>query len=217
MIKLQAMKETIDPGRLGLISGPYTSITELDVRAYIDAVIRYAAAQALIDQISNVQGGIVVRDIMPDKDLLDGSGTAITSRDWRQPVSSNYTTVTGAAASAVSVYTTSRTSNNDRKVLIICGLKNVGSGPSREAAILSTNSMILKRSDVKTIDIWQIECLETANNQEIYGIVPVIFKRGDDANILFVPNAKVPVSASKIDRLQIIGKIAEALGANVTG
>ena len=217
MLKLQAKKESIDPGRLGLVSGTYTSITDLDIRALVDAVTRFVAAQALIDQISNVEGGLVVRDILPDKDLLQGDESAITSRDWRQPVTSNFTTATGTQASAVSVYKTSRTSNNDRKVISILGLRNVGSGPTRDQAVLSTNSLIFKRGDVKTIDIWHIQHLETQLNQAVFAITPLLFKRGDDLNILHVPNSRVAVSASKFDQLQYVGKVCEALGANMTG
>jgi len=217
MQKLQARKDAIDVLRVGLWSGVYPMMSEIDIRALEEEVSRFVLAQALIDNISNTEGGLVCRDILVDKDLLDGSGAAITSRDWRQPVSGNYTTATGASASAVSVYKTSRTSDNDRKTLAIWAIKFVGTGPSREHAILATNSIIWKRSDVKTIDIWPIQALETMSNALLCAKTPLLFKRGDDLNVLFVPNARMAVSSSKFDQIQIHAKVAEALGANVTG
>ena len=217
MIKLQAKKEAIDVGRVGLFSGVYTMMTDIDVRALSDAVSRYVLAQALIDNISNTEGGLVCRDLLPDKDLLDGSGTAITSRDWRQPVTGNFTTATGASATAVSVYKTSRTSDNDRKVIGIFGIRLVGVGHSRQHAVLAHNSIIWKRSDVKTIDIWSTQAIECSPSGSLWGMTPLLFKRGDDLNVLFVPNSRMAVSASKYDMIQIVAKVAEALGANVTG
>lgn len=148
-------------------------------------------------------------------------------RDWRQPVQSDtnsnftnnaYSTNTGAKASAVVVYTTNSTiSRNDRKVFGIYGLKLVGTGPGREHAILTTNSWIWKRSDVKTIDIWPIQTLETQQNGAIYGKTPILFKRGDDMAVYTVPNKRTAISSAKFDQLAILCKVAEALGANVTG
>jgi hypothetical protein len=221
MIKLQAKKESIDVGRVGLFSGIYTMMTDIDVRALEDAVSRYVIAEALIDNISNTEGGIVCREILVDQDLCDPVGNAITSRDWRQPplsFTTNYTTNTGAKASQVQIYSTNTTiSRNDRKVFGIYGLRLVGTGPAREHAILTTNSWIWKRSDVKTIDIWPIQTLETIDGQAIYGKTPILFKRGDDMAIWVIPNARTAVSTAKFDQLCIQAKVAEALGANVTG
>lgn len=217
MIKLQAKKESIDVGRVGLFSGVYAMMTDIDVRALEDSVSRYVLAQALIDNISNTEGGLVCREILVDQDLLDGSGNAITSRDWRQPVSANYTTNTGAKASLTQIYTTSTASRNDRKVFGIYGLRLVGSGPGREHAVLTTNSWVWKRSDVKTIDIWPIQTLETIAQGAIYGKTPILFKRGDDMSVNVIPNARTAVSSAKFDQLCILCKVAEALGANVTG
>lgn len=232
MVKLQAKKESIDVGRVGLFSGIYTMMTDIDVRALEDAVSRYVLAQALIDNISNTEGGLVCREIYVDQDLCDGSGgvsagAAIPSRDWRQPALSDsgsqftnhaYATNTGAKASSVLVYTTNSTiSRNDRKVFGIYGLKLVGSGPGREHAVLASNCWIFKRSDVKTIDQWPIQTLETQQNSAIYGKTPILFKRGDDMAIFVIPNARTAVSSAKFDQLAILAKVAEALGASVTG
>jgi hypothetical protein len=218
MIKLQAKKESIDVGRVGLFSGIYTMMTDIDVRALEDAVSRYVIAQALIDNISNTEGGIVCREILVDQDLLDGTSAVINSRDWRQPATSgNYTTNTGAKAQQQQVYATTTLSKNDRKVFGFYGLRIVGSGPGREHAILCSNSWVWRRSDVKTIDIWPIQTLETINGNAIYGKTPILFKRGDDLAVWAVPNARTAISSAKFDQLAFLCKVAESLGANVTG
>jgi len=217
MIKLIARKDALDPNRLGLISGAYPAVTPVDVRAIADSVIRFTASQALIDNVNSTEGGIVVRDALPDKDLLDGSATAIASRDWRQPVTGNYTTATGAPASAVIVYQTGRNSDNDRKTMTVWAFRNVGSGPNREGAILTINSLIARRTDVRLIDILQVQQLETMPDQTLYLITPWLFRRSDNANFLVVPNARVPVSSSKFDQIEWKIKIAESLGSNVAG
>jgi hypothetical protein len=173
----------------------------------------------LIDNISNTEGGIVCREILVDQDLLNGAtpGVAIASRDWRQPASGNYTAATGAKADQVLVYQTSLTSKNDRKVFGFYGMRLVGSGPGREHAVLASNSWVWKRSDVKTIDIWPIQSLETISGNAIYGKTPILFKRGDDLALWAVPNARTAVSSAKFDQLDFLCKVAEALGANVTG
>ena len=217
MIQLIATKDTVDPNKIGLISGPYPHVTPVDARAIMDGLIRFGAAQAKIDNIQSTYGGMVCRPIFPNKDLLDGTPAVIASADWRQPVTSNYTTATGTQASAVSVYTTALTSKNDRKVIIVGGFKNVGTGPYRTNTILASNQILAKRSDVRLIDILHLQDLETNPNNEIWLMTPWLFRRNDEANFMHVPNARVAVSAAKFEELKYIGIVTESLGSNMSG
>jgi hypothetical protein len=217
MIQLIATKDTVDPNKIGLISGAYPHVTPVDARAIMDGLIRFGVAQAKIDNIQSTYGGMVARPIWPHKDLLDGSGTAITSADWRQPVASNYTTATGAQSTAVTVYTTATLSRNDRKVLIVGGFKNVGTGPFRQGTILASNMIIAKRTDVRLIDILHLQDIETNPNNELWLMTPWLFRRNDEANFLHVPNARVAVSADKYEELKYIGIVVESLGSNMAG
>jgi hypothetical protein len=240
MINLQARKETIDTSKIGLMSGVYARMTDIDVRALEDAVSRFVAAQALIDNVANVEGSLVVRDIFPDLDLLDGYiniNSPINSRDWRQPA--QYSAATGSVANtnayynvsaqtspgtapgsvgnALIIYTTSRNSNNDRKVLGFYGIALVAVGPYRDYPTLNSNSIIFRRTSVKIIDQIPIQRLETELTMRLYFKTPVLYKRADDANILFVPNARTAVNASKFDQMELLGKCAEPLGSTVMG
>lgn len=161
MMKLHARKEAVDIGRIGLQAGVYAGLTPLDIRSLEDTVVRvtrvlvttrYTVAQALLDNLAQSESSLIVRDILPDKDLLDAAGAVIVSRDWRQPVSGNYANATGAPATKETLYLTSRLSNNDRKVISFYGLRLVGTGPFRASSALKINSLIWSRPGVKTIE-----------------------------------------------------------------
>jgi len=215
MLRLHSKKEQVDLGRAGLQSGVYAGVVDADVRSLEDTVMRYTIAQSILDNIAQTESQLVVRDIFPDKDLLDGSGAAITSRDWRQPVSGNYASATGTYASREVIYKTGRTSNNDRKIISIYGLKVIGVGTERLEGVVKINCIIFSRPDVKTIDQWHLQILDTL--QAVYGRTPLLFRRGDDMEIAVIPNAAHPVSSSKFDRILFLGKVVEPLGNTMTG
>lgn len=218
MIQLIATKDTVDPNKIGLISGPYPHVTPVDARAIVDGLIRFGAAQAKIDNIQSTYGGMVCRPIFPNKDFMAPDGTtAIASADWRQPYTSNYTTAAGTQAGAATVYVTNLTSKNDRKVIIVGGFKNVGTGPYRTNTILASNMILAKRGDVRLIDIIHIQDLETNPNNEIWLMTPWLFRRNDEAVFMHCPNARVAVSAAKYEELKYIGIVTESLGSNMSG
>jgi hypothetical protein len=151
-------------------------------------------------------------------DLCTPGGTILTNGDWRQPYTSYYLVATGAYADKVAIYTTNASvARNDRKVYVAWGLRQVGSGPARDHAALATNAWIWKRSDVKTIDQWQIQQLETMDGQAIYGQTPILYKRNDDMSVWVIPNARCASNAAKFDQLQVLMKVVESLGTTVMG
>jgi len=235
MVQLELRKESIDVGKVGLFSGLYAIVVDLDVKAIEDATSKYALAQGLIDNLSNTEGGLTCREVIVYLDLIDSKAAAIISGDWRQPWYANnggsaigdqgyssssyaYATNAGSYANKVLIYQTNAAlARNDRKVYVAWGLRQVGSGPARDHAVLATNAWIWKRSDVKTIDQWMIQQLETIDGQAVYGQTPILFKRNDDMAVWVIPNARSAINSAKFDQLQVLMKVVESLGTTVMG
>lgn len=204
-----------------------------------DAVVRYGVAQALLDGLSTTEEGLAVRDIFPDIDFRGPSDFAIATlkREWVQPVSGTY--LSANEHSQQEIYNTSKNSNNDQKVLVIYGIRLLRTGPGRTYSTLTASSIVFRRSTVKTIDIWQIEMLDSIPDQVIYGRTPLLFKKGDNMRIDFILKASATfqaiqggtasgVGANMLvqsqasisgtnDYLMFLGKIIEKIGDQVTG
>jgi len=69
LVRLAARRDMIDVGRIGLEGGLYQGFTPIDVRTLEDAVVQYSLAQAVLDGIADTHDGLVVRDVLPDRDL----------------------------------------------------------------------------------------------------------------------------------------------------
>jgi hypothetical protein len=128
--------------------------------------------------------------------------------------------------------------------MIIYGLRLVNTGPARFVPQLCTSSIVFRRAAVKTIDIWQIEMLETVPDQVVYGRTPLLYKKTDSLRIDFVlrrlANVALQITAAsgvsyragqltapaadkqagisgQNDFIMILGKVIEKIGDNVTG
>ena len=167
-LKLHAKKEVVDIGRIGIQGGVYTGFTTIDVRSLEDAVVRYGVAQALLDGIASTEEGLAVRDILVDKDFQDKNAVAITNREWRQPWSGSY----NATEQEVQIYQTNKNTDNFLKVMIIYGVRATQTGPGRTTCALNIASISFKRASVKTIDIWQIELLDTVPDSVVDARTP---------------------------------------------
>lgn len=210
--KLQMKKEMVNVSAVGLQGGIYAGFTPIDVRSLEDSVIRYGVAQAILDNIAQSEDMLAVRDILPDKDLQDQNAVAITKREWRQPWSGSY----NKEEAETQIYQTNINSKNTQKVFVVFGLRATNTGPGRTSSALNTSAVVWKRgtAGTKLIDIWQIEILDTIDQQVVYARTPLLFKRNDDMSIYAFP--KTGASGSS-DNLIILGKCIEALGATVTG
>ena len=184
---LEREKKRVNIRNVGLISGVYHNLRSQDFRAIEESVNKYVVAQAKQDNLSNFDSGIVVRDIFPDMDLLDGDNEVITRRQWLQ-----YNNRAGRRCTlkkdAQTVYKTGRKSDNDRKVMCLYGFENFGYN--------KVNSIIIKRADVRTIDI-----IDTSSLDRDFGPIllktPIMFKRSDDMNIEFIFDDYVEVTEIK--------------------
>lgn len=218
---LHSRKSAVDLGRVGLMSGIHPSLTGFDLRTLRDTMASYGVAQALINNINNLEAGLAIRPIYPADDLRNGTAGSvdaeITSQVWRQPVGAiSYTGVTGAEGTAESIYVTSKNCGNDQKVYIFIGLRATNIGNQHQNAFLKSVMWIFWRKNVKLIDKWHISQLNSAMEPFICAITPIMFKRNDDAEIKVVPNADA-VGDGKFDNLELMGLLIEQLGKSVMG
>ena len=94
------------------------------------------------------------------------------------------------------------------------GVRATNIGPGDVSTTININSIIFKRSSVKTIDIWQIEVLDSVPDRVVYARTPLLYKKGDNARIDFMPKTAV---SGTTDNLILLGKTIEPLGKEVTG
>lgn len=197
-----------------------------------------------MDGLASTEEGLAVRDILPDLDFSlpqDVAKVTTLQREWIQPASGQWSGT--QANTQVEVYDTSKgNTNNDQKVMIIYGLRLVNTGPARYVPQLCTSSIVFRRAAVKTIDIWQIEMIESIPDQVVYGRTPLLYKKTDSLRIDFVLRratnqalqlvsqlaagtsglagsvitSRIGISGTN-DFIMILGKVIEKIGDNVTG
>jgi hypothetical protein len=210
---------------IGLQGGVYIGFTPIDVRFLEDAVVQFITAQALLDGLATTEEGIAIRDILVDKDFRDTNGNAITPREWRQPVSGGWQSSGNNGATLREVYKTNKDCDNTQKVYAIYGIRATGTGPGATSTCIFVNSITFQRSSVKIIDIWEIEPIDTVPERQIFARTPLLYKKGDNASIQFMPKSSTttvtgggtPLVSGQEDHLILLGKVAEPLGKEVTG
>jgi hypothetical protein len=222
MMQLHLFKQKVDLSKVGLLSGVHPVINETELRVLRDNMAQYGVAHALMVKGigTGIEASLVVRPVIPSEDLRKGStGTAIISTEWRQPADSGeYATADGSEGNQEVIYTTSKDSKNDQRILLFYGAKYVGGGNFRTAACMRSTMIIFYRGTVKTIDKWHTQGLNTAENSYLAAMTPVMYKINDVARIAFVPNASVPTgSGNKFDSLELLGITVEAIGVTVMG
>ena len=222
MMQLHIFKQKVDLAKVGLLSGVHPVINETELRVLRDNMAQYGVAHALMVKGigTGIEASLVVRPIIPSEDLrATASGTAITSTEWRQPADSGeYGAATGAEASAETIYVTSKDSKNDQRIILFYGLKYVGGGNFRTTAVARSTMIIFNRGNVKTIDKWHIQGINSSENGFLAAMTPVMYKINDVALIKFVPNASDPTGAgNKFDKFEMLGIVVEAIGLTVMG
>ena len=203
---LKRQKDNINLNRVGLMSGVYPQVTSPTLRAIQEAATKYAVAQAILDNIATVESSLAVRDLFPDIDLLDGRGKPITKREWIQ-YNNRANRKCNTPADAQAVYQTGKECNNERKVIIIWGFENLGYN--------KVNSIIMKRSQVKVIDV-----IDTSNlkfTDYFTGRIrvlktPILYKARDDARIEFIFDNYVNYT-----QIRPLAIVVESLGQTMIG
>jgi hypothetical protein len=218
ILELVNTAEQIDPADIGLQAGSYTALEAVDIRAIEQQVRLLAVAQALLQVINTNVSGLVARDIYQQYDLLDGSGTILTNNDWRQPVSGNYATAAANLKAANElVYTTGFNSHYNRKIIIFFGEEVVNVGNFRGVNPVTSNALILKRGNVKLIDIIDHQSLSTRNPPFQLWRTPIMYKAADEANLIYVPDSRLAAGANKFDTIKLLACVVETLGSSQTG
>jgi len=126
---LHKKAQTIDLDKVGVIScGLIDFYLNDELRKHNEQMIKYGVAQAMLQNLGGgmTEAALAVREIIPSLDLLDGEGNPLKDNNWVQPhpfkrygqPDGNY-----YGMDYYSVYTTSKQSKNDQKVMIITGLE----------------------------------------------------------------------------------------------
>jgi hypothetical protein len=222
--KLQAARDAVRMKAIGIQGGVYIGFTPIDVRFLEDAVVQFITAQALLDGLATTEEGIAIRDILVDQDFRDKNGNAIVDRTWVQPISGGWAGAqTGATANEV--YRTNKDCDNTQKVYSFYGIRANGTGPGDTSSVLKSNSIQFQRSTVKIIDIWEIEALDTVPERQLFARTPLLYKKGDNASIWWVPRSStvggfaggMATLSGAVDKIILLGKVAEPLGKTITG
>lgn len=224
---LWSKKQTIDLGRAGQLSGLHPALTSLDLRTLHDTMSAFAIAQALLQGIGGGQteNALAVRQLLP-KDFsysVSNVDTQIVSQAWRQPpleaTTDNYTGGTTGSDTSIEtadIYNTTKASGNDQKIIIIYGLRAVGVGNQHSGTAVRSIQWQFWRKGVKLIDRWYIEQLNSAMENFVCGITPIMYKKDDIAAIRIVSDTTT-ADANKFDRLQVLGVTCLALGQETQG
>lgn len=223
---LWSKKQTVDLGRAGQLSGLHPALTSLDLRTLHDTMSAFAIAQALLQGIGGGQteNALAVRALRPSDFSYSVSSvdTQITDQSWRQPptlaTTDNYLLATGtdAGIEVADIYNTTKASGNDQKILIIYGLRAIGVGNQHSGTVVRSIQWQFWRKGVKLIDRWYIEQLNSAMENFVCGITPIMYKKDDIAAIRIVADTTT-ADANKFDRLQVLGVTCLALGQETQG
>lgn len=193
-IKLDIKAKSISLNRLGHLSVSKPRYISADRLA---RYVKYATAQALIDNISNTEEGHVARDFLPTLDFLDVAGERFTNDIWQHVVYPDWTVI----------YQTGRNCNNDRKVYFLYGIKNLDY-PNEKTRLTGIK---IKLSSVKTIELQDMSTIDEYGS--MFFQRPFLFRKGDD---IVIQTRSGSGLAAVVDRMKLLGFVIEPYGANMT-
>jgi hypothetical protein len=151
------MKQQIDLGRVGVIA---TSLVDLflsdSLRKMVNEMMSLGIAQALINHIASTESQLVIREISPYLDLVDGDYKQFESNQWIQKNNLHSLDKLDNARvpysmRAVSMYRTDKNVANDQKVYIIYGLEFLNDYKGRNVEFIEfrkSNDKVLLRVPV---------------------------------------------------------------------
>jgi hypothetical protein len=160
-------------------------------------------------QLAGTYRGMIVRDVIPALDFIDGNGATISGYNWKQPVSGGYTT----QGATQTIYKTSNDVRNQFKVYAFWGVRQINSGPSRVSGIVDTAAILWSNPNVTALyDIWQVEGLDQYS--EMYTTNPLIYGNKEPLRVDFWVKGN---SSGQNDNFQLLGKVIEPLGQTIQG
>ena len=189
-------------GHYGGLHQPYRTedLISLELKS-VEAAVKLAKSVNIVQE----DAYIAVREILPDKDFVDGNGNAITSRSWRQPWSGFYT---GEEVDTV-IYKINRDVDYHNKVYCFWGLRYVNRGPGDADPVTDASSMTIK-DGVNTYDIWDLEGLDV--HTDMFAFKPILLKNYTDYQLIFRSK-----TSGGFDNVQLLGKIIEPRGETIAG
>lgn len=191
-------------GHYGGLHAPYRTedLITLEMQS-VNAAVNLAKQV----NIANETEHLVVRDILPDRDFMDGNGNTISGRGWRQPWSGWYE----STETDVKMYQINRNVDYHNKCYVFWGLRYVSRGPGDPNGVTDAASLTWKDS-VNTYDIWDTEGLDV--HREMYAFKPILVKNYVEYSIYVRPKLE---SSGNFDNIQILGKVCEKAGDNLMG
>jgi hypothetical protein len=203
LIKLTSQADTIDLRKVGLVSVTKPKyISGRQMASYC----RTAAAQAIIDNISNTQSDLVIRNAIPRLDFLDGYGADIHDKTWIQP--QNNVEYDQSNHTEYPIYLTNRNVDNDRKILFVYGILNM----KPDKPVYATR-LYFKTDGVRVHDIIDLTTLQHYNNI-IFLQIPMLYRRSSNAAISVDLG---PDARGHNDHLALLAIVAEHLGVHMNG
>lgn len=200
----------------------------LSMQQYMNT-LSYATAQAILDNISTHESGILIRHLDRRLDFTDYQGSVLNNSEWftmgmehttRAEFNLDEYTQRSDFKNHV-VYQTNRNSNNDRKVILIYGF--IGDYNIRFITVSRSNLKIIGRFPFMSSDDRIVEQRLFDNGVDYHSfnfntklklypsmIIPekgIMLKKGDDSRIILELEDK-----EKPTRFMPLGIVAEAIG-----
>lgn len=169
-LQLYKRKQVVDLAKVGVIA---TSLIDLflsdKLRKLTNEMMGYGIAQALMNNIAPTESQLVIREISPYLDLVDGNLKPFDSNQWIQKnnlygMDKLDNARLPQSMRAVSMYRTSKDVNNDQKVYIIYGIEFLNDYRGRNVEFIEfrkSNDKVLIRVP---IDIQRPPLYQAINN-----------------------------------------------------
>lgn len=203
----------------GYIGGTIFTVTLVDVRAVEENSMHYALAQFLLSVPGQTADSTHLREIVQDQDLKTTAGAATTVRQWRMPLTGDYSTAdgTGTTANQNAVYQVKNTDNN--KVIVFYGYALTRVGNFRTSSVLRSLGILWKKRDTKTIDYHPYDSLDTSAIGVVLMRTPIMYKPTDELNIYAVGAVSTGLAAGAVydGNIKLLAKVAEPLGNTAYG
>jgi len=205
--KLFAMAKTIDLRMLGHLS--ILKPRHISGRL-MAAYCKLVTAQCILDNIQTTPGGICLRDFDLQRDFQDGNENIISHTIWCQPTDHDYDCLNNI----VSVYTTSRYTNNDRKVYFFYGIQNLNFNHPSYA-----DQFIFKLNNIKMMDILQLTNRKPGENGYDFAYLqkPVLGRKNCNMTIQVHVGSDYPLIRDSRDNFKLLGIVGESVGQHIAG
>ncbi len=180
-----------------------------DVWAIEQETMNKCVELALNRRLATTARGLVIREILPDQDFRDQNGNVVQKREWRQPWSGSYATISGS----YNVYQTNLNSDYHRKVFGFYGARLTDAGPGRIGTNLNAASIEFRDAN-NPRDIITIEGIDATQESCLIFRQPILYQ---DSQTLKVNMYAKSTASGTFDSVQFLGVCVEQNGTNIIG